>query len=152
MGNPCAGTAPLLAVQPVAPRGRPARRPFRHAIDAALRTVGDAVAIAQAAAPNGGAVRVAGLRGGSMRGRRDAATGAVRLRLDRVVYAPGVQVSGTVRGSVRRFGGTFRVSASGRSGLLRLGPGGGWTFAAPRDGAGSGRDVREPHRQRPQRP
>ncbi|MFN8201415.1 MAG: alpha/beta fold hydrolase [Solirubrobacteraceae bacterium] len=135
VGNPCADTPPLLGIQPVAPRRLAdvpgARSRQSRVILSALDAVLDAVAIAQVAAPNGGAVRAGGLRGGSIGGRRDAATGGLQLRLDRVVHVPGVRVSGTVRATADRPRGTLRVRAGRASGWLGI-DGEAWTFSGRR--------------------
>jgi len=138
VGNPCAATAPLLHIQRVAPRrtlpGRPPRGPFdRDAgiVAATADTVSDAVAISTAAAPNGGPVRAGGLRGGTVTGRRDAATGRVRLRLHRLEYVPGLRVSGWVRGAPNDPRGALRVRWRGVSGSIRFGGGREVSLSAP---------------------
>ncbi|UGS34752.1 alpha/beta hydrolase [Capillimicrobium parvum] len=128
VGNPCADTKPLLEIQPVAPRRMPParRKPVPVNQDPALLvattdTVSDAIAIAAVAAPNGGALRVRGLRGGWMTGRRDAATGRIRLRLHRVRYLPRLRVSGWVRGAPNEPRGSLHVRWPRGSGTLRFG-------------------------------
>src|SRR5690606_8302754 len=83
-------------------------------------TAADAVAVAQIAAPTGGDVAAGGLRGGAIRGTRDAATGGVDLTLDRVVYVRGVRVSGRLHGDAAGVAGTLRVRSRGASGRLTL--------------------------------
>jgi pimeloyl-ACP methyl ester carboxylesterase len=140
VGNPCADTPPLLAMQPVAPRRLAEVHPPKDAIEprgkvlaAARDTIADAVAIAQVAAPNGGVVRVGGLRGGFVTGQRDSATGTDRLRLRRLVYARGVRVSGRIRSSGDELRGSVRVRAGRVTGSLEFLADGieGWSIGGP---------------------
>jgi len=127
VGNPCADSPPLLAIQPRPPRSRaglppaagvPGRR--GRTVAAVRATVADAIAVARADAPGGGAVAAGGLRAGSLRGARDAATGAVELTLRDLAYVPGVRVRGRVRADAAGVAGTVRVRARGASGRLTL--------------------------------
>jgi len=127
VGNPCADSPPLLAIQPRPPRSRAGLAPaagvagVRGRTVAAVRaTVADALAVAVASAPNGGEVETGGLRAGRLRGTRDGATGAVDLTLRGLAYVPGVRVHGRLRGDAAGIAGTVRVRARRASGRLTL--------------------------------
>jgi len=115
VGNPCAATAPLLPVQPTPPRSRAAAGGTSRAV--ALRTVADARAIAQVQRPQGGAVALGGLHGGTLRGTRATGdhTAAVTLRLKAYSYVPGTRVTGTVKVRAGVAHGHVTVTARGQT-------------------------------------
>jgi pimeloyl-ACP methyl ester carboxylesterase len=127
VGDPCARTPVPLGVQPIPPKNLSAVRPASgvpgkrgRVVAAALATIEDAYAVAHASTPQGGRVVMSGLRGGRLRGNRDASTNTARLNARNLTYIPRVVVSGDVSGGPKSWTGRLRI-AGAATGTLTVG-------------------------------
>ena len=124
VGEPCAKHSNQVPPQPMAPR-------TLAALTHAPGTPGDRGKVLRAAVATLNDVRessyelgdagFAGRTGGGLRGGTWKLTGQTTFALDRVMWAPGVSVSGRVGALLGRYRGTVRVSAPrGLGGTLRF--------------------------------